>query len=547
MFSNYGVSQNHNTSFHSHNNANQTNSTSQSAANSFMQSLNGFGALGGGGNQSMQMHSFMNIIQQLLTQVNSGGEGGNTENQGHCGNNNAERREGGRNGGNERNAGNERSERNGGIERNAGNERNGGNERNERNARGGRNGGNERNARNAGNVNNTWNTNNTITNANHSNTSTTGNNAGNNSSNTQNASSPEVSINIPASTGDSNTVQFRDTNGNWQALDPNRPPNQTLQPSDIRLSNNSQGTIIGGTSGGAQLIQNGDSFTINFEDRFHSNAPNDNDFNDVSVTISNAPSGNRGIEGTNGNQGTNGNNTATNTTGNNGGYVGNGTPKPAEEAAPPPPKLDPVGIADGARVWGDPHFVGAEGGKFDVQGEDGKIYNILSDKDIQINSEFKAWGGGGATVMGEMGLTLGNDTVSFNADGELTVNGEAQGDGSYLDGAVTKEGNQVQVNFGEYELTIDSVKNSRGNYMNIAYGSENVAADGVMPHGIWGQTADGDGEARNGDKGTGAQGGGAIEGLDGEITESGDKTTVTHYEVGSLFDTNFANFNRFRG
>ena len=344
-------------------------------------------------------------------------------------------------------------------------------------------------------------------------------------------------------------MQFRDGNGNWQALNPNQPPGQNLQPEDIRLVNNSQGTTIGGTSGGAQLIQNGDSFTLNFEDRFHSNAPNDNDFNDVSVTIKNAPAGNTG---NNGAGGTNGNNGAAGNPGHNANTADcevapAPNPTPAEETAPPPPKLDPVGINDGARVWGDPHFVGAEGGKFDVQGEDGKVYNILSDKNIQINSEFKAWGGGGATVMGAMGLTLGNDAVSFNADGELTVNGEVKGDGSYLDGAVTKEGDQVQVNFGEYELTIDSVKNGRGNYMNIAYGSENVAADGVMPHGIWGQTADGDGEARNGDKGKGAQGGGAIEGLDGKITESGDKTTVTHYEVGGLFDTSFTNFNRFQG
>ena len=148
--------------------------------------------------------------------------------------------------------------------------------------------------------------------------------------------------------------------------------------------------------------------------------------------------------------------------------------------------------------------------------------------------------------MGDIGLTLGNDKVSFNADGALSINGEAKEDGSYLNGAITKEGDQVKVNHGEYQLTLDRVENARGDYLNMAYSSDNVATDGVMPHGIWGQTADGDGQARNGDKGKGAQGGGAIEGLDGEITESGDKTTVTHYEVGGLFDTNFANFNRFR-
>ncbi|MGB1009502.1 MAG: hypothetical protein ACPGVP_07255, partial [Thiolinea sp.] len=174
----------------------------------------------------------------------------------------------------------------------------------------------------------------------------------------------------------------------------------------------------------------------------------------------------------------------------------------------------------------------------------GKTYNILSDKNIQMNAEFRAWGSKGATVMGQMGFTLGNDKVAFDEKGNLNVNGEKQGNGSYLDGAVQKQGNQLKIDFGEYQLTIDA-KGKNG--MDIDYASDNVATDGVMPHGLWGQTADGDGKARNGDKGSGAQGGGAIEGLDGEITKRGDKSTVSHYEVGGLFDTSFTNFNRFSG
>ena len=146
--------------------------------------------------------------------------------------------------------------------------------------------------------------------------------------------------------------------------------------------------------------------------------------------------------------------------------------------------------------------------------------------------------------MGKMGITLGNDKVAFDEKGNLSVNGQSQPDGSYLDGAVKKEGDQLKIEYGEYKLTIDA---KHANGMDIAYASENVFTDGVMPHGLWGQTADGDGKARNGDKGSGAQGGGAIEDLDGTITKSGDKSAVDHYTVADLFDTGFSNFNRFSG
>ena len=196
-----------------------------------------------------------------------------------------------------------------------------------------------------------------------------------------------------------------------------------------------------------------------------------------------------------------------------------------------------------ATIQGDPHFVGADGGRYDVQGKAGKTYNILSDKDLQVNAKFQAYGGGGATTMGEIGVTMGQDQVQIDKAGKVTINGEAMEGNSALDGAITKSGKVVTVKSGEYQIKITSA----GGYLNAAFNSDNVAADGVMPHGVWGQAADGDGKARNGDKGAGAQGGGAIEGLDGEISKKGDKTTVQQYEVNGIFDTDFANFNRFTG
>lgn len=211
--------------------------------------------------------------------------------------------------------------------------------------------------------------------------------------------------------------------------------------------------------------------------------------------------------------------------------------------AAPQPTPAPVAIGGGATIWGDPHFVGADGGKYDVHGEAGKTYNILSDQDFQMNSLFRG-AGNGVTFMSVVGFTLGTDQISVAEGGEVKVNGQVVGEGEHLNGVVTKEGREVTIKHGEYEIVLDTGTND-GLY--VDFKSQNVAADGVMPHGLWGQTADGDGEARNGDQGSDAQGGGVIERTDGTITESGDKTTVQAYEVSGLFDTNFTNFNRFSG
>ena len=198
--------------------------------------------------------------------------------------------------------------------------------------------------------------------------------------------------------------------------------------------------------------------------------------------------------------------------------------------------------AKSGRVWGDPHFVGAEGGKYDVHGEPGKVYNILSDKGIQMNAKFdNPAGEPSVTYVYETGITLNGHQVHFDKDGTLTINGEKKDDGSHLGGAVVKQGNKITVNSGEYTIELSG----NGRYTNYDFKSGNVNADGVMPHGLWGQTADGDGKARNGDSGKTGQGGGAIERLDGSITDKGDQTTFRSYETRGLFDTNFENFNKY--
>ncbi|EFO30780.1 Na-Ca exchanger/integrin-beta4 [Roseibium sp. TrichSKD4] len=224
--------------------------------------------------------------------------------------------------------------------------------------------------------------------------------------------------------------------------------------------------------------------------------------------------------------------------GNNGGnWGGNGG------GAKP---MDPIKVENG-RIWGDPHFVGADGGNYDVQGEAGKTYNLLSDQGVQVNGRFDAWGGGGATVVGAMGISVGGNQIGFDKTGALTINGQPCNKGEHLGGDVKLEGNKVTIKAGEYTITIEARSPGQNGWLDINFRSDNAVADNVKPNGLWGVTVDGDGQARNGDRGAGAQGGGAIENAQGEIVAQGDKEAVKEYEVGGLFDTNFNGFdNQFR-
>lgn len=206
-------------------------------------------------------------------------------------------------------------------------------------------------------------------------------------------------------------------------------------------------------------------------------------------------------------------------------------------------------IAGKGRIWGDPHFIGADGGKYDVQGEAGKTYNLLSDDGFQMNGRFDAWGSGGATVVGEVGINAKGNRINVSGDGSVTVNGRELKDGERVrlanGGFVKKDGDNITVKSGEWKVEFQAKDSSRGDYLNMDVSTKNAVADGVKPHGLLGQTFDGDGKARNGDKGKGAQGGGAIENLAMDQTERGDKESIQSYEVSGLMDTNFTSFNRY--
>ena len=99
----------------------------------------------------------------------------------------------------------------------------------------------------------------------------------------------------------------------------------------------------------------------------------------------------------------------------------------------------------------------------------------------------------------------------------------------------------ILLNFSNSEYTINlsddpNDKNALKSDVKIKDGV-NPLADGVAPHGLLGQTADGTAGVHKGvnNQNVKKQGGTVIDG------------TVDQYEVNDLFDTSFKNFNRFTG
>ncbi len=206
-------------------------------------------------------------------------------------------------------------------------------------------------------------------------------------------------------------------------------------------------------------------------------------------------------------------------------------------------------ISGTGRIWGDPHFIGQDGDKYDVQGEAGKSYNLLSDKNFQMNGKFEKFGNDGATVVGKMGIAAGSDQIDVAKDGAVSVNGKALKEGDTValaNGGSVKYGDgKVSIDSGEWKTDVAFQGSGDNAYLNIDVKTENAIADGVKPHGLLGQTFDADSDVRKGDEGSGAQGGGAIEGSNGNITDKGDKSSVGLYEVEDIHDRNFETFNQF--
>ena len=154
---------------------------------------------------------------------------------------------------------------------------------------------------------------------------------------------------------------------------------------------------------------------------------------------------------------------------------------------PPPPAVMP-GVS--SKGHGDPHFVGFDGSKFDFQGIQGRVFNLLSDAKVQVNSLFQPYGDGSATTMGQIGVRIGGDNLLVNAHGGATLNGSNfNGTAKLKNGTVARSGSTTTISTKEYSIAIYD----RGSYLDIGIQTtaQGVNRDEVMPGGVIGQTASG--------------------------------------------------------
>jgi len=166
--------------------------------------------------------------------------------------------------------------------------------------------------------------------------------------------------------------------------------------------------------------------------------------------------------------------------------------------------VDLVAPNEHARIWGDPHIVDADGGKYDFQ-EEG-IFSLLEDKGLSVNGNLEKAKDGKNTYLTEAGLVVNGKQIHIDTDGTVTLgegddaleleDGETRqlGNGSYI----TRDGETVRVKTSEYKLEFQTNQDDKGNlHMNLdAYTKDGgVYLDGVNPTGLLGETFDEDKKA----------------------------------------------------
>jgi hypothetical protein len=172
-------------------------------------------------------------------------------------------------------------------------------------------------------------------------------------------------------------------------------------------------------------------------------------------------------------------------------------------------------------VTGDPQFVGLRGQSFQVHGIDGAVYNLISDKSIQLNSRFTflngprpcpvmpstgkvsaaCWSHPGSylselalkTIGGsKLQIVSGDATTGFSAitlDGKaLTVGSSAQLSftGSSLSGFISVDNShELTIHAGHFNLIVESIDG----FVNLRQVSVPAASwSKLAAHGLLGQT-----------------------------------------------------------
>ncbi|MDZ4791450.1 MAG: hypothetical protein SGJ17_09665 [Hyphomicrobiales bacterium] len=154
------------------------------------------------------------------------------------------------------------------------------------------------------------------------------------------------------------------------------------------------------------------------------------------------------------------------------------------------------GFSGTGRIYDDPHFDGAQGQRYDIQGVADSFYNLLTDTSakVKVNAQFQQYGNSKtATVVGQLGITLGNDKIIIN-QGDLSINGQSiTTDGSYLGGKVVRSGDTITITTPQYAVLVED----RGVYLNTTitatnamtnYDAANDTETDREALGLWGQS-----------------------------------------------------------
>jgi len=65
-----------------------------------------------------------------------------------------------------------------------------------------------------------------------------------------------------------------------------------------------------------------------------------------------------------------------------------------------------VAANETGKVWGDPHFVGGDGDKYDIMGKNGGVYNLHSDTGVRVTGLFETYNREGITVVDKVGTIV---------------------------------------------------------------------------------------------------------------------------------------------
>lgn len=170
--------------------------------------------------------------------------------------------------------------------------------------------------------------------------------------------------------------------------------------------------------------------------------------------------------------------------------------------------VDQVAANEHAVLWGDPHIIDADKGKYDFQ-QVGN-YNILQDSNININGRFEG-GAGKPTLMKETGLLLGNLELDVKTDGTATLgagpNAMELQDGKTIhlaDGTtLSKHGKVITADTAEYHVVIKAgLEPTTNEHIDISVDSKahGVMSDGVAPTGLLGECFDANNQTQTGTK-----------------------------------------------